>query len=577
MSTAGEVHGGERYDVATMSVPGVRVTIAPRPPSTPRVVDQPAPPNEGAGGPANPARVVLVRCPQLMAKWVSAGYALPPIGLAYVAASLRSAGHDVRVIDAIGEAIDQLHPADAEGVILRRGLTDGEIIERIGRADVIGFSLMFSQDWLETRRLIAAVREAFPSAVLIAGGEHVSAEPRHALDTSALDYVLTGEGDRSVCELMEHLRGDRPIEEVGGCWYRFGDEVRSTGRSSRQTALDDLPRPAWDLIPIDAYLDGGHMVSVDRGRSLPILATRGCPYRCTFCSSPDMWTTRYVVRSPANVVAEMEALRDTYGVTNFEFVDLTAIVRKSWTLEFTRLLIERDVGITWQLPSGTRSEALDDEVIRAVVASGCTNLTFAPESGDPAVLERVNKRVDLDRMLTSMRSAVEAGCNVKANLIIGLPGETVGSILRSFRFLARMARIGVHDISLAPLKPYPGSALFRELQERGELPDPPDDDFYRGMVYGAENVPFVMAPPRSYAEAVSDRQLELLRVLALVVFFAVSWITHPVRPFRVARAVVTGRQESRLDKSLIELLRRVRGRDTGRAPGPPRRTTVHVS
>jgi radical SAM superfamily enzyme YgiQ (UPF0313 family) len=503
-------------------------------------------------------KCTLIRCPQTLAKYVSAAYALPPIGLAYVAASVREAGHEVAIIDTTGEALDRFTPLDEDGLILRRGLTDEEILARLGSVDVIGFGLMFSQDWLEARGLIRAVRARHPHAVLVAGGEHFTAEPVGALEDAPLDFVLEGEGDRAICDLLEHLGGRRPIEAVPGCWYRTpAGEIRRTTAKGRVRDVDALPWPAWDLVPLENYLGGGHGVGVDRGRSMPMNATRGCPYQCTFCSSPAMWTTRYVARSPADVVAEIKQYVATYGATNFDFQDLTAIVKKEWVLDFARRLLDERLDVTWQIPSGTRSEALDAEVLPLLVRSGCTNLTYAPESGDEETLRRIKKKIRRDRMLASMRAAVKAGCNVKANFIFGFPGDTYGSILPTFGFLAKMALAGVHDISVAPLRPYPGSEIFRDLQAKGVLPRRLDDDYYRQLQTGTENLPGAMTAARSYTEHVSARNLERLRVAALAWFFLLSWLVRPVRVLKLVRAVVTERQESRLDKSLIEMKRRV--------------------
>jgi radical SAM superfamily enzyme YgiQ (UPF0313 family) len=158
-----------------------------------------------------------------MAKYVSASSAIPPIGLAYVAASLREAGHEVRIIDTTGEALDRYTAIDDAGLLLRRGISDEDILERLEESDVIGFGLMFSQDWLPARQLIATVREHHPKAILIGGGEHFTAEPVGAMNDSKLDFILEGEGDRSVCELFEHLEGKRAIDDVPGCWYRADD------------------------------------------------------------------------------------------------------------------------------------------------------------------------------------------------------------------------------------------------------------------------------------------------------------------------------------------------------------------
>jgi radical SAM superfamily enzyme YgiQ (UPF0313 family) len=503
-------------------------------------------------------KCTLIRCPQTMAKYVSAAYAMPPIGLAYVAASMRQAGHEVEIIDTTGEALDRFTPIDADGILLRRGLSDDEIVARLGPSDVIGFGLMFSQDWLPARRLIQAVKRAQPYAVLVAGGEHFTAEPVGAMEDAPLDFVLEGEGDRVICDLLEHVAGTRPIDDVPGCWYRAANgEVRRTDAKVRVRDVDALPWPTWDLVPVANYLDGGYMVGVDRGRSMPMNATRGCPYQCTFCSSPSMWTTRYVSRDPADVVAEIKHYMQTYGATNFDFQDLTAIIKKEWVLDFANRLLAEKLNITWQIPSGTRSEALDDDVLPLLVRSGCTNLTYAPESGDDETLRLIKKRIKKDRMLASMRSAVQAGCNVKANFIFGFPHDSFGSILPTFGFLARMAWIGVHDISIAPLRPYPGSEIFRDLQAQGVIPKKLDDEYYHGLAIGTENLPGVMDAVECYTPHLTSKSLERLRVAALAWFFLLSWALRPVRVWRLLRALVTERQESRLDKSLVEMKRRV--------------------
>lgn len=513
-------------------------------------------------------KCTFIRCPQTFAKYVSAAYALPPIGLAYVAAACREAGHDVTIIDSQGEALEQFTLLDADGIMLRRGLVDDDILARLGAADVIGFGLTFSQDWLEARELIKRVRARCPTAILVAGGEHFTAEPVGAMEDAPLDFVLEGEGDRAICDLLEHLEGRRPLAEVPGCWYRAGEgSIQRTTVKVRVRDVDALPWPAWDLVPVEKYLAGGYMVGVDRGRSMPMVATRGCPYQCTFCSSPTMWTTRYTARDPANVVAEIKHYREAYGATNFDFQDLTAIVKKEWVVRFCKLLLAEDLHITWQIPSGTRSEALDAEALELMVRSGCTNFAYAPESGDEETLRRIKKRIHKDRMLESMRAAVKAGCNVKANFIFGFPDDTGGSIARTFGFLARTALAGVHDVSIAPLRPYPGSEIFRDLQTRGVIPAKLDDAYYRSLASGTENLPGAMAPVGSYTPHLTARQLERLRVLGLLTFFIVSWTVRPVRLLRLIRAVITERQESRLDKSLIELKRRVRKARRSARPG----------
>src|SRR6185503_16262499 len=305
---------------------------------------------------------------------------------------------------------------DETGVLLRRGLSDAEIIDAIGPADVIGFGLMFSQDWLPARELIARVRAAYPNGVLVGGGEHFTAEPIGALEDSCLDFVLEGEGDRSVCDLLEHLAGKRPLADVPGCWYRAADgTIQRTTAKVRVRDVDSLPWPAWDLVPVATYLDGGHMIGVDRGRSMPMNATRGCPYQCTFCSSPAMWTTRYVTRTPEHVADEIGNYVERYGVSNIDFHDLTSMLTKKWIVRFCDVMEERGLKISWQLPSGTRCEALDAEALSALYRSGCRNLSYSPESGSEEILKDIKKRVKLPVLMKSVRAAVEQGIIVNVN------------------------------------------------------------------------------------------------------------------------------------------------------------------
>jgi radical SAM superfamily enzyme YgiQ (UPF0313 family) len=160
-------------------------------------------------------------------------------------------------------------------------------------------------------------------------------------------------------------------------------------------------------------------------------------------------------------------------------------------------------------------------------------------------------------MLTSMRQAVKAGCNVKANFIFGFPEDTYRSLLPTFWFLVKMAIVGVHDISIAPFRPYPGSELFRMLQKKGKIAEPLDDEYYRRLATTSENLPGATREAESFSFNMSGRGLDRMRIAALATFFLTSWAVRPIRIYYLIRALVTERQESRLDKSLIEMKRRV--------------------
>jgi radical SAM superfamily enzyme YgiQ (UPF0313 family) len=252
-----------------------------------------------------------------------------------------------------------------------------------------------------------------------------------------------------------------------------------------------------------------------------------------------MWTTRWSARTPAAILAEMKGYIRRYRVTNFDFYDLTAIVKRSWIVDFCRLLIAEDLGITWQLPSGTRSEAIDEEVARLLHASGCRIVSYAPESGSPAELARIKKKVDPDRMVASMRGARRAGLVVKANFVFGFPGSSWREARETFRFLARLAAIGVDEINAFPFAPYPGSELFDQLLAAGILRL--DDDYFRSLL--AFNDP---SNSVSYTDLVGSRGLSRLNFAAMGFFYALSFAMRPHRAVRLAASLLSGNTSTRL-------------------------------
>ncbi|MBF0626076.1 MAG: B12-binding domain-containing radical SAM protein [Magnetococcales bacterium] len=506
-----------------------------------------------------PRHVTLVRPPSIVSRFAVAAPLTPPLGLAYVAAFLREAGHTVRLVDGVGEKLHD--PAMLDSGLVRRGLSFADIAEAIPpQTELIGVSCMFSSEWPHVRELIAVIHARWPELPIIAGGEHVTAMPRHSMETCpALRACVLGEGEEAALGLLDHLWSGEDLSAVAGvAWRDREGRIHVNPRLGRIRNIDDLPWPAWDLVPLAAYLDQGLGLGTLHGRSIPLLATRGCPFQCAFCSNKDMWTTRWTPRDPERLLDEIAHYVKTYQVDDVQFFDLTAIIRKSWLLEFSRAMIRRDLGITWQLPVGTRAEALDLEVGRALVASGCFNIAFAPESGSPATLERINKRVDLEQMARAMRECRAAGLNIKANIMLGFPGETHRDVWKSLGFILRMSiLIGIHDVSVYPFSPYPGSALFQQLYDQGRLPEALSDRWYLSLSYAE------FSALQSYSEHFSRRQLRIYQLLGYLAFYGTTFLARPIRIYRLIRNLITGRHESKGETIIALFLRRFFGKAYG--------------
>ncbi|MCP5195856.1 MAG: cobalamin B12-binding domain-containing protein [Gammaproteobacteria bacterium] len=470
-----------------------------------------------------------------------------PFGIAYLAAYLRQESFDVSMIDALGAGMNQYTPLDDLPNGLLRGLSDQETTNRIpSNVDMIGISSMFSVNWVVTRRLLQIIRRRFPSVLLIIGGEHATAMPEYCLrDAPEIDYVVIGEGEHTTAQLLKMLEaGGEPESVPGVAFIRDNQYIASTARA-RERDLSVFPWPAWDLLSVEDYL---HNVtaSLDHGRTMPIMTSRGCPYDCTFCSNPGMWGHLWRARSPEDVVTEIEHNVRTYRITHLDFLDLTTITKRSWMIEFCNLLIKRNLAITWQIIA-TRAEAIDAEVTRWLKRAGCSYITYAPESGSDRVLASIRKKMDKEAMLVSISSAVDAGIGVKMNFVAGFPDDRLSDILASYWMAVRAAWHGAHDASFFPFAPYPGSELFRRLVDEGKI-EINDQFFFRLALYSVGHM-------KSVANHFNDKSLRWLCLAGMASFYCVSFFRRPNRIWRLIRDVARAEGKTKLSAILVMFIK----------------------
>lgn len=452
---------------------------------------------------------------------------IPPLGLAYVSAAAKAAGHRVHVVDAPGAAIEEFHSIDGSTVenLFMHGLLPAEIVERIDpESQVVGITHMFLHAWPLLRHLIHEIKSAYPDKLVVMGGETPTGFWDNMMrESQGIDLCVLGEGEYTFVELLDALDRGTPMAEVAGLVYRAedGTPTRSVAQRERIRAVDEIAWPDWEAFEVDAYLDHSYSSGVNRGRAMPMLATRGCPYQCTFCSSPEMWTTRYVTREPEKVVDEIEDCVKRYRADNIDFLDLTAIIKRKWILEFCEALMKRNLDITWQLPSGTRSEVIDREVLEGLYRSGCRNISYAPESGSPRMLKAIKKQVKLDSIVRSMVSAVDTGLVTNANLILGLPGERWRDIWQSYKLGVRLAYHGLHSLAVMMFAPYPGSVLFDELFEEGKIET--NDEYYFSALLRTGKTAV------SYNKHFGPRSLVVIQLFFLCTFWGLQYFFRPKR------------------------------------------------
>ncbi len=478
-----------------------------------------------------------------------------PLGLAYLASSVQSAGYELCIIDAIGEAITQYSYLQLKGrKVIAHGLTYEEILERIDAdTEVIGVSCMFSNSWLSDRELLKLIRLSFPNTKIIIGGEHATALPEYIINNcKEIDYVILGEGEETIVDLLGTLRDGKDVKDVKGIVYadEFTGEFIKTERRPLIEDIDSIPKPAWTYFKVEQYISHSLIHGVNLGPTMAMLMTRSCPYECTFCSCPNMWTNKWRARTPQLIIDEMIEYIEKYKVTNFDFYDLSAIVNRKWIKEFCTLLIEKNLNITWQLPSGVRSEIIDYEIATLIYKSGGFRaIGYAPETGSQAEQKRLKKNVTIKSILKSMKASYKAGLHTKANLIFGFPGQTWKDVISTAAFVVKLAWVGLIEIAPFPYSPYPGSEIFRKLLAEGKIEI--NDKYFLNLLSINDPVQTV-----SYSDRFSSRSLKLIIFSMLCIFYLFNFLFRPQRFFVLLYQILSGDTSTRITYSIANVRRR---------------------
>jgi anaerobic magnesium-protoporphyrin IX monomethyl ester cyclase len=503
------------------------------------------------------SRVTLIRPPNVMAKQSLVNALYPPIGLAYLASALRQGGFDVSIIDALGEDMDRFEPAHRPDIYFN-GLRPEEIVNRIpADSKIIGLQIVYTQNYVFTKHLIKLIRERFREALLVAGGEHINALPEESLkDCLELDVCCLGESEESLVELTRAYFEKKDFSSIAGIVFRNGSELTRTPKRPRMKDPDQIPWPAWDLIPVANYLDRKVGSGPNFGRRLPMITSRGCPYRCTFCTSEQMWGPIYMTRKPELVVEEITWLVTKYKLDAIEIVDLTMAVNRTWFHKFLLLLKEANLGIKWSMPSGTRSEILDEEILTLLKETGCTFFALAPESGSQRSLEKIKKKVSLPHLAQALKTGSRLGMTIKMNIIVGFPFETRRDIFATFKFLMKSAFFGAQDGGVNIFRAYPGTQLFKELMLDGRVGH--DDETYDDINFAWDIFSFKR---KTFCRNIASWELKLYRLVLGSAFYLATYVLRPARIIRSFINIFSGRASATLfEERLSETIQRLKKR-----------------
>lgn len=477
----------------------------------------------------------------------------PPIGLAYLAGVCKSQNVEVKGIDSTGMDVNKIFKIP--GTKLQgNGIDIDEIINLIDpRTEIFGISTMFSHEWNYNRECIKKIRKHFPEAIIVAGGEHVTALPEYVLrDCESIDYISLGEGEETWSEIIDYKKNNKSFENIKGLAYLKNGQFVKTAYRERIKHIDNIPWPDWEVFPIESYLDSAMSFGAGSGRNMPIMASRGCPFECTFCSNPLMYGRKYYLRQIDDLIKQIKYYIERYNITGLQFYDLTAIIRKDWVIDFCKALKENNINLEWSLPSGTRSEALDLEVLQALSGANLKYLVYAPESGSSKSLVEIKKKIKLNKMEQSMRWAVKQNISVRANLIIGFPKEKRLQVYRTLYQQLKFMIMGVEEAPIFLFQPYPGTELFDYLVRKEKIII--NDDYFDSLntLSNGELRP----PTQTFNQYMNRYELYIYKMIGLVLSYSISYITRPKRIIRTIRSLFTDRSSSVAEQRFKDNLRR---------------------
>jgi len=381
-------------------------------------------------------KILLIQAPSRSKE--SRDHIVPPLGLAYLAGSMEKQGFEARILDAYAE-----------------GLTWSEFDERVkaSRAQIIGFTGM--SPVIDTTYM--AIRIARPYAkYIIIGGPHATAYKEKVFEQCPeLDIAIYGEGEETLPELVSALEKGKSIKGMPGVITRQG---KGPPRELVKD-LDSLPFPARHLIPNQLYrypLSPGRRVTT-------MIATRGCPFSCTFCDT-SVFGHLYRARSPENVIEEMDLAVNRYWAQTIIFYDDLFTVKKSWVLSFCKEIAKRKLKVDWKCES--RVDIIDEEMLAAMKEAGCTLIAYGVESGNQKTLDYFQKKVTIEDARRAFRLTKKAGIKPMAYFILGAPVETWEDSLKSIEFAIELDPAYVQFSILSPTY---GTRAYEEAVAHGWL------------------------------------------------------------------------------------------------------------
>ena len=367
---------------------------------------------------------------------------IPPLSLSYLAAVLQNEGIEVQILDLL---VSQ-HSA--------RKIRD-KIAEY--QPQMVGATCVTLNSPIASRNL-KVCKDFDPRLVTLLGGPHASFALKETLLRARwIDVIIIGEGERTLVELARALEKGKDIRQVAGIAFREDNRVVQTEPRTLIEDLDELPTPARHLLSLSKYRA--------IGAPCTLITSRGCPYRCIFCSGPRLFGRRVRFRDPKLVADEIEQIHKGFGFERLNIVDDTFTLNHRHALAVCDEILRRNLNFQWNVFA--RADTVTADLLKKMRGAGCSWLLYGAESASPQILKTIKKGTTPDDIRRGTKLATEAGIGVFNSFIFGLPGESPETARLSLAFAHELNRDYDAKYGFHLLSPLPGTELYEKPKEYG--------------------------------------------------------------------------------------------------------------
>jgi radical SAM superfamily enzyme YgiQ (UPF0313 family) len=386
-------------------------------------------------------KICLISPPYNSAVKSVVGVSSPPLGLAYIASVLRQ-NPEVKIIDSN---------------ILNYTIGDVEEELRSFNPDVVGITSVTPSIY-EAYKVAETAKKVREDCTVVLGGPHATFMPRQTMEECKyIDIIVRGEGEETTKELIENIEKGASLNEVKGITFREKNEIIDAEPRPFIKNIDDIPFPSRDLLPMHLYKFNGVKYTT-------MLTSRGCPFKCSFCSSSRLFGGYWRERSPENVLEEMKIIYEEYNIRNIEFMDDTFTLNQERAEKICDEIIKQGWNISWGASS--RVDTLSKKLVEKMKKAGCWILFLGIESGSQKILDTIGKRITLEQVKKAVKILKDAGIQVLGSFIIGFLQDTTETIKETIKF-AKSLNLDYAEFSI--LTPYPGTPIFDYAKKNNML------------------------------------------------------------------------------------------------------------